>query len=814
MFLQTRSEYARARLISESPLTFELAFDAAGHSGFSEPQTILVQLATRHIVSDICELRQGVQSPWGITQSADGILLQIETYGWFKERLELKANPERAAIEVSYRLEFMQPYEAHEIGTLLLRPAEDPRLPVVYLAGRQGVCPLQETVQHEVLVDSQAPLAGWLQKGRPEKSFWLVGETGVAAIVDWTRGEPRTWVGLTPQVVPGWQYAHYPATRTAWPAPLKFQAGQQVEYHAAILNGRLSEVDAHGLLVAGRTDFLPDELEFIYASTILGTLRPYTPEQHWFNRTALAIHHVYARFYDWSWIRDDAHGYLGSLSMAGSLVHASLADEISTWLKAPLSEHGNYPHNNGLAFWEGGDLWKVAWASNLDTPAWLVSMTYSYLAQTGDWEFARQNLGDLLRAGQALDAIIARNPHRRCLPWIDQDSDTYMDMNVIRGEQTYLAALTYQGLVQLGWIISRLSGAAAGQPFFDLAAKLKQQANLPASEGGLWDGEAGVYFGWRDPQGALEPRGGHETYSNLLASACGLCDDPARRESILAWLNSHWDAIYTVDANPMTHSDVAYWQKEDGQRHGIPWITGWDIRARFASQAARRYEVWNLYRRSYATTDYPYLECAWPGQTIETLEREHSNRGRVWDSWAFPGSVWGVHLGLQPDLGHLRLQPVPLEPDSRPSAARFNWQGHRYELLVSGSGKSLSSPPAGAFCLRVNGDDWPSAILPPQDARLEATLDEKPSIPWLDQASPLVSLHRIAFDPVANELRAELSSSLPGTQFIHLSLPAGWNIQSIQADVTAAPLSPVDGNIELGFNRGRTEIKVRFCVQK
>ncbi len=68
MYVQTRSEYARARLISESPLTFELAFDPAGRSSFGQPHATFVQLATRHLVTDICELRQGFQSPWQITQ--------------------------------------------------------------------------------------------------------------------------------------------------------------------------------------------------------------------------------------------------------------------------------------------------------------------------------------------------------------------------------------------------------------------------------------------------------------------------------------------------------------------------------------------------------------------------------------------------------------------------------------------------------------------------------------------------------------------------------------------------------------------------
>ena len=42
MYLQTRSDYVRARLISESPLTFELAFDAGGHSSFGEPRADLL----------------------------------------------------------------------------------------------------------------------------------------------------------------------------------------------------------------------------------------------------------------------------------------------------------------------------------------------------------------------------------------------------------------------------------------------------------------------------------------------------------------------------------------------------------------------------------------------------------------------------------------------------------------------------------------------------------------------------------------------------------------------------------------------------
>ena len=496
--------------------------------------------------------------------------------------------------------------------------------------------------------------------------------------------------------------------------------------------------------------------------------------------------------------------------MAGSLVHACLADEISTWLKAPISEFGNYPHNNGLAFWEGGELWKVAWASNLDTPAWLISMTYFYLSQTGDWEFARQNLKDLLRAGQSLEDMNHRNPSGRCLPWIDSHSDTYPDGEFVRGEQIYLTALNYQGLVRLGWIVSRLSGAPAGQPFFDLAAKVKQQANLPAAEGGLWDAEAGVYFGWRDPQGQREPRGQHETYANLIAIDSGLCDDPARRASILAWLNARWDDIYPVNANPMTHADGPYWQKEDGVRLSSAWITGWDVRARFASQTDRRYEVWNLYRRSYEATDYPYEECAWPGQTIETLEREYSNRGRVWDSWGFSDSIWHVHLGLQADLGHLRLQPAPLEADSQLSVANFTWQGHHYELLVVGSGVGLSRAPAGAYTLCVNDEDWPSPILPPRSARLEAYLDEKPSTPWLDQAGPLVSLHHIAFDSAAHVLSAELSSPLHTPQPVHLCLPAGWKIESLQVNGAETPVSSMDGSLELSFAKGRTAIKVKF----
>ena len=254
MTIQIRSEFARARLLSDRPLTFELAFDPTGSSAFNATNTLRVQLATRHAVGDVVELRQGFYSPWQVTQEEDGIVLSSETYWIFKERVELKANPQHAAIDVNYRLEFLAPYEAHEIGTLLLKKDEEPVASIVYLAGRQGVCPLQETVQHEVLVDYEAPLAGWLRKCLPQKSLWLVSDDEVSGIADWTTGADQTWVGLTGKVVPGWQRAHYPATHAAWPAPLKFEKGQKIEYQAQIINGRLSSADRLGLLISGHTD--------------------------------------------------------------------------------------------------------------------------------------------------------------------------------------------------------------------------------------------------------------------------------------------------------------------------------------------------------------------------------------------------------------------------------------------------------------------------------------------------------------------------------------------------------------------------------
>ena len=399
--------------------------------------------------------------------------------------------------------------------------------------------------------------------------------------------------------------------------------------------------------------------------------------------------------------------------------------------------------------------------------------------------------------------LVEKNPNHRPLPWIDQDSDTYPDMDKVRGEQTYLAAVIYQALVQLGWIFSVLDGLSTGEPFFDLADRIKTQVNLPLGEGGLWDDAAGCYVGWRDPQGKLEPAGGHETFSNLLAIARGLSDDRERHQTILRFLDDHWDAIYTPNATPMTHADVAYWQSPDGARHGIPWIVGWDLQVRFGLNSPRRFDVWNLYRKGFYATDYAYLECAWPWQTYESLEREHSNRGRVWDSWGFMHSVWGIQFGLEPDLGHLRLQPAPLEPDGKPALACFIWQSHSYELLVSGSGECVNS-------LRVNGEDWPSTLLPRRNAKVEVDLGEKPLIPWLDRADPLISIHEIAFDPAAVALSIELSSVLKAKQHIGFALPDGWSIQSVQANGNDMVVAQGSTGLDMSFETGRESLLVRF----
>ena len=108
MSLQTSTEFVRARLLSDRPLTFELAFDRSGHGNFKAAHTICIQLAARHMVGNICELRDGVAAPWDISLSEGSILLKIETYGILSEWVELKARPDRAAIEVSYRLEFLK----------------------------------------------------------------------------------------------------------------------------------------------------------------------------------------------------------------------------------------------------------------------------------------------------------------------------------------------------------------------------------------------------------------------------------------------------------------------------------------------------------------------------------------------------------------------------------------------------------------------------------------------------------------------------------------------------------------------------------
>jgi hypothetical protein len=647
-----------------NPLLIKLGFDLNGTYAFCDSNTIDVEMATRHCRKDRTEYYTGSNAEWSVEKKDNTIVFSQKVYQIYTEYITLSPSMEASCINFDYTLTMSGDanrtdfFYAHEIGTLLFRSAMKISDPVVYIAGRQGVCGLQETISREILVDYDVPIAGWMHKCNPLKSFWITSGDRVHALADWVQGREWTWIGLNYSVVPNWQFANYPAAHAAWPEEMSYTGDTVLRYRGQIMNGYLSDADKQGLLLSGTNGFMRSEQEFVFATTILGTFRPYTEERKWFNRTAIAIHHELAPYYDWSWMRDNAYGYSGAAFCAGSAVHKAFADEIDSWMKAPRNEHNLWPHNTGITFYQKGELWKNAWANNLDTPAQIIEMLYTYLTQTGDIFFLKDHVKEIGNITTAMTEIIERNPHGRMLPWIHEHGDTYMDLGFIRGEQTYLTTVLYKGFLKLAVLYNLLG--RDGQEYTSLAKKIKEQANLDFSEGGLWDSDAGCFIGWRTPEGSKEPTGGHESYGNMIAAANGLCDSEEKIKSIIAWADRNSDELYFRNASPMSHANVAYnvggVLKFGGLLHGVPWILGWDIKSRYETADENGIRSWKLLLKSFYETDYAFVE----GSGNFELE-VRSNRGRIWDSWGLLYSLWYLYGGIHPDIGHVSIRPVKLD---------------------------------------------------------------------------------------------------------------------------------------------------------
>ena len=471
--------------------------------------------------------------------------------------------------------------------------------------------------------------------------------------------------------------------------PHPVSAGE-IYQHAVTITFAPQGVSEWALLKATTSRFDPEAEEFVFWCSHIGTTRPFGGRR--LQATAAVIDpglpEAIINAYQFCWLRDVAHGWKSGAYVAGPATLRVMRDEIEAfagrlndrgWAPTYLGAHGEISHGN------------------LDGMGLLIGMIYDYVSKTGDFGFLQAMLPAARRCAWAVLAL--QGP--RGLPVVGADGDTYPDLGFIKGEQTYLAAVCYDGLSKMAALCSVLDLGDEAARWRAAADRIKAAANKAVADGGLWNPVRGAYVGWRDPDGSVYEN--EESFANLIAVHSGLCDDPDRIEAIFRRLNADFQRYYLDGLCPTAHSVAPY---PNGLNQWCPWIAGWDLLARVAHDAPRTAEVLGRYLADYAACDYPFQEAV----GYEQEQASAGNRGRIWDSWGLLAIIYGAHYGVSMRPANLRISPKPLKALERDGIRNLRWQQARLDVVIEGEGREVSA-------VTLMGAGWPSSVLPKLSGR-------------------------------------------------------------------------------------------------
>ena len=242
---------------------------------------------------------------------------------------------------------------------------------------------------------------------------------------------------------------------------------------------------------------------------------------------------------------------------------------------------------------------------------------------------------------------------------------------------------------------------AAAEKCRAAAARIKEAFNRPLSEGGLWDPEKGWYAYWRDQDGSVHGDN-FVVPVNLMAVAYGLCDDRARKASIL-------DQLEAV----MQREDLFFWplcvysyQPDEAYKVNWPFpnYENGDLFLAWGEVAMRAY------------ADYkPEIGVKYLKKVLDQYNRDGlafqryrrgSQKGEGNDILANNiQPVTGLYrdiYGIQPRHDRLHLDPH-LTPDLLGTQVNYTLRGESYRIAFEADHTKVSTgtvsltAPTGAF---------------------------------------------------------------------------------------------------------------------
>lgn len=179
--------------------------------------------------------------------------------------------------------------------------------------------------------------------------------------------------------------------------------------------------------------------------------------------------------------------------------------------------------------------YEAQWGFLMDSnPDFVTNVSELYdLCGDKDWVKKHQPAGE-----KALDYILNRDENGNHLVEMLTDShkekrgSDWIDIIWAAYENAFVNAKLYHALVLWADIEQQLGNKKKAENYSDYAAKLKVSFNKSTKDGGFWDDEKNCYIHWRDKDNSIHGNN-MVTPVNFMAIAYGICDDDARRNTIL-----------------------------------------------------------------------------------------------------------------------------------------------------------------------------------------------------------------------------------------------------------------------------------------
>jgi hypothetical protein len=211
-----------------------------------------------------------------------------------------------------------------------------------------------------------------------------------------------------------------------------------------------------------------------------------------------------------------------------------------------ISEEGNVKDRWAYRIWDSepgtfeNGFYECQWGDLLDANTDYVINVAELFQINGDMEWARthkrqcENVIAFLLSGDSdndglIEAFASSHHENKGSDWIDVIWASW--------ENGFINAKFYYALTQ--WAdVEEISGDLSNAQYYRvIAEKCKNRFNQTVTDGGFWNPDKNWYVYWRDKDGSIHGDN-LVTPVNFMAIAYGICDDKARKESVLGKIES------------------------------------------------------------------------------------------------------------------------------------------------------------------------------------------------------------------------------------------------------------------------------------